>query len=838
MTVETVTDGEYCKYIRGPYYKLPEVPDKLATSLPIERVPRFTGNEEDFFDWASQVNGFIASFSPYFGRDEFRELTISKLPSRYKTYLRSLSDPIEHYFDVFGILGNIIVPNGPASGISNDLSTTVINLLDIDVKAICDYFEKHRILCRTNGWSDEESTRDLFNTLSSPISGAMRDLWGHKISYDQALNAGNQLVRTVGAKAKSELKSDNAIELENVDKTSIMAIVGKLCDAWVKKCGQDVRFTKFEPFNPNGPFDEDQLYEAIIQRGTNMATKKARDAILEAKKAERKPHTKKTPSQQETSSKPAPGTVPRGERLGPETTTNNIPHKNTNVLDLPGELLETVSEYLPLQAFLNLQITCKAFREVLGKRLWRTIYITDKCDDEVEKSRNSPPYTRTCSPLTVLHPACCHRRFIRITDSKVEGFIDKVNKSEKKKEDDQTLWALGQVQRIVFELDDNWRRCGVYHNLGVDRFIEMPDGMGFLNGVERILMKHCPHVTEFNLRDVTLLAAEQSAKFSQRFHDRYPNATFNAEYHVGGPGKEIRLLYDDVVKLENLRFLMLCGTSENMIRLIKQNELPDGITNFCIAAYQDMVISPKDLKRFFSKTTTLRSLYLSSQIDITPYTLEWVPTTVEHLNTHNGQEIQKQVASHQGQFEFMQAMEMQLFNAAATIFDNYTFPNLTYLNLAYANMVAIFWEMKHINIFASCPNLKEFVCNGKDLVFWVDQPVPSIESVITIGDVMNTGLGSDSLKIVETLRKLTNLRSMLINVYEDYSENFNHWKHSKIVINSCPQLKQLFYNSDRKLDSGYYKPALQEEYNAGFGGFPMRLNSYAVEVRKVRRVLG
>lgn len=439
--------------------------------------------------------------------------------------MRSLIDPIENYYDVFDILGKIMVPKGPACGISNDLSTTVINLFDVDVKAIRDYLEKHRIPCQINGWSDEESTRDLFNTLSSQISGAIRDLWSRKFSYDQAIGAAGLLIRTVGAKAKTELKSDKTLDLKNVDKTSVMAITGKLCDVWVNKCGEDVRFTEFKPFDPEGPYDEDQLYEAIIQRGTNMATKKSQDAILNAKQSEKKPCSKQSslpvPVQQDASSDSVPRATPAGDVL-PESAK-----KSVGVLDLPNEVLETVSEYLPLAGFLKLQTTCKAFRQVLGKRLWRTIYITDKCDEEVEKSINPPPYTRTCSPLTVIHPACCHRRCIRITDTKVEDFISKVMTSEsKKKKGDQTLWGLNQVRRIVFDLDDNWRRCAVYHNMGVDRFIDLPDGMGFLNGVERILMKHCPNITEFNLRDVTPLTSDQSTKFSQRFHERYPNAIF------------------------------------------------------------------------------------------------------------------------------------------------------------------------------------------------------------------------------------------------------------------------------------------------------------------------
>ncbi|KAA8904456.1 hypothetical protein TRICI_005506 [Trichomonascus ciferrii] len=830
MTVETIREGEYCKYIRGPYYKLPEVPDKLAASLPIERIPRFTGNEEDFFDWASQVNGFIASFSPYFGRDEFRELTISKLPGRYKTYLRSLADSIEHYYNLFDILGKIIVPNGPASGIRNDLSTTAINLFDIDVTAIRDYLEKHRILCQMNGWSDEESTRDLFNTLSSPISGAILDLWSRKVPYQQALDAAERLVRTVGAKAKSELQSDNSIDLKNVDRTSIMAIIGKLCDVWVKKYGEDVRFTEFEPFNPDGPYDEDRLYEAIIQRGTSMATKKARDAILEAKSAERKPCPKKMPSKQGTSSKPPLQNVTTGGRLDPAATANSISRKKTNVLDLPNELLETVSEFLPLRTFLNLQITCKAFREVLGKRLWRTIYIADTF--EVKKV-DLLPYERTCSPLTVLHPACCHRRCIKITDSNVESFIKTVKQSEKKnQEGDQVLWGLAQVQRIVFMLENNCR----WREAGRNPRDEISDSVGFLKVIERILMRHCPHITEVNLQD--LVPTEQSIKFFQRFHEKYPNAIFNAECYVWPPGKEARVLYNEVVKLENLRFLMIWLPAENINQLIKENELPDGITSFCIASFQDMVISPKDLKKFFSKTTTLRNLYLSYQMDITPYSLEWVPTTVEHLSTHNGREDGKKVTSHRGEFEFMQAMEIKLCNETATIFDKYTFPNLRYLNLAYAEVGTLSWKRKHINIFASCPNLKEFVCIGADLVNWVDQPVPSIESLITMGGVLNMDLDLDPLRSVETLRKLTNLRSILVNIYGHYGESFNHLEHTKFVVNSCSQLKQFFYNSDRSFNSsGYYTQNHQEEYNAGFGGFPMDLKSYEVEIRKVRRVL-
>lgn len=313
---------------------------------------------------------------------------------------------------------------------------------------------------------------------------------------------------------------------------------------------------------------------------------------------------------------------------------------------------------------------------------------------------------------------------------------------------------------------------------------------------------------------------------------------FNAEYHVGAIGKEVLLLYDEVIKLENLRFLMICGTAENMAKLIKQKTLPDGITNFCVAAFQNMGISPQDLQMFFSKTTTLRSLYLSSQMDITPYTLEWLPTTVEHLNTHNGAEIIKQVTPHKGEFEFMQAMEMQLLNASATIFDLYNFPSLTYLNLAYADMVAIFWEMQHVNIFASCPNVKEFVFNGSDIIYWVQQPVPSIESAIAIGPLDNIGLASETTRIMDALRNLPNLRSMLLNVFEDNMEDFNHWKQTKVIVSSCSRLKQLFYNADKPLKSGYYKKALQEEYNAGFGGFPMRFTAYDVEVQKVRRILG
>ncbi|KAA8898572.1 hypothetical protein TRICI_006528 [Trichomonascus ciferrii] len=276
MAIEVVEPHAHCfEHIRGRCYKLNEEPEKPGKKIPIERLPNFSGRGEDLYNWGSMVNGFIASYKAYVGRNMFRDMVISKIPLQFRM---GLSTALTDYYEVFMFLDQFLDPPEPVEEIKYELDTMPINLLN--KLSIQDYMKKHVLLCKSLAWDEERSREDLLARVFDPISVTAAGVYRADLPYDETAACIVVLMKVFAENAAKRLKNDKSVDLTKVTKSSANTIFGKLCDCWAEECGGDYKKMMFE--TNSTVFSDKVLYEMMLKCGSFKAHQATKKLIVRA----------------------------------------------------------------------------------------------------------------------------------------------------------------------------------------------------------------------------------------------------------------------------------------------------------------------------------------------------------------------------------------------------------------------------------------------------------------------------------------------------------------------------------------------------------------------------
>lgn len=278
MAIEVVEPPVHCfEHIRGRCYKLDEEPEKPGKTIPLERLPAFSGRGDDLYHWGSLVNGFIASYKSYVGRKTFKDMVISKIPPQFTM---GLATAVTDYYEVFVFLEQFLDPKEPVEEIMHELDTMPINLLD--KRSIQEYMRKHVLLCKASNWEEDHCTEDLLNRVSEPISATMGGIYNDDLPYNEISAGVALLMKILADNAAKRLKNDKSVDLTKVTWTSASTIFGKLCDFWAEECGGDYKKMKFDAKTHSTEFTNENLYEMMLKCGSFSASPSTKKLIARA----------------------------------------------------------------------------------------------------------------------------------------------------------------------------------------------------------------------------------------------------------------------------------------------------------------------------------------------------------------------------------------------------------------------------------------------------------------------------------------------------------------------------------------------------------------------------
>lgn len=553
------------------------------------RIPTFSGKSNEFHDWASWVNGYIAGYKEYFGRDEFRELVISRVPQSYRAYLASLREPVLDYFDVFEILHAVVCPDEPSMEMDLISQLTPINLLD---RQSVDLFMQHHLIhCLVNGRSEDDAKFHLLDHLFYPV-GEVIDVAFYEFNYKEAVAMAKHLTHLFAAKAQRYLKSDPSVNLTKVYEETADDIFGKLCDVWAAERGYNVEDMKFKIGPGESVFDDEKLYETMFHYGTEKASAKTTILMRRAIKQQR--------MEQSDYGINAPDTHVI-EKIRQQKKQKKISGHKIELMDLPAEILEMIAEYLRVDWLMNLQECNKRLHSIVGQNVWRQLSISDTTEDLFFSG-----FTPTCCDETIVHPHCCQRRCIRLDhDTTKEFYRELVTSGVSGKMEMQ----LQSVEKLTVRMMNVFRAIGqqywAYLAGGLVQEEEAPDNMAMVRGFKTLLPRFCPNVKELNISEVLDPCTEDIIDFDCALVAAYPNAVVNVDYKIGrtesSPGC-LKKLFRNVFEFPNLRHVCLFLQADQYENFIFNMQLPEGVTILTLLCENDVRISEAKLKWFLSKT--------------------------------------------------------------------------------------------------------------------------------------------------------------------------------------------------------------------------------------------
>ncbi|KAA8909120.1 hypothetical protein TRICI_004624 [Trichomonascus ciferrii] len=819
-------DAGCFRYIRGKCYELPEEPVKPFGTVDLSRIPTFSGKSDEFYDWASWVNGYIAGYKEYFGRDEFREIVISKLPRRYQAYFAARGEPVLDYFDVFEILEGVVLPESPSAEVEQNMGLASINLLDRQLLNL--FMQHHLIYCLVNGMSEDDSKFHLLDQLFYPV-GEVIDAAFYEFNYEEAVALAKHLTYLVAAKAQKYLKSDPSVNLTKVYEDTADDIFGRLCDVWAAERDHKVENMKFEIGPGESLFDDEKLYETMLHYGTAKASDKTRKLMRQAIKQQRI-ELSDTDTDEELNESDA---IPDEE----EKRVVENGKQGAQLMDLPTEILEIIADYLRVDWLMNLQECNKRLHSIIGHNVWRQLSISDSTENLLYSG-----FTPTCSDENIVHPYCCQRRCIRLDNETTPEFYEELLTSGIQRKMDMQLQS---VERLTIKMMNIFRAFGHRYLAYVDEgAIAEEDAdyyMEMLNDFKSLLPTYCPNVKELNICEFLEPYDDHILEFDSALVDGFRNAIVNVEYKQGrtlSHQRDIAKLFRRVFQFPNLRKVCLLLHAEHYEEVLFNMQLPEGVTTLSVLCEMDVRISESKLKQFLAKNTTLESLNLGPGFQIQPCTLSWLPQTVKRFTFNNIECPRRQV-----QLPNLDSLYFRIVKPAFGFFSTVKMENLRTLNISYP-FFDIFRQSSSLDqpfIFASCPNLYELICNTETLPFFMREKAASIKSLVLVDYVRK--IGSDEANVspkelLAALERLPNINTIMLEVSSLIDpEGFDHWKHTKCMVLGCRKLERLIYNTPVHIDSATVSDVHYFEYRTKTNMYCLHEEAKSVNIPKVRRIL-
>lgn len=832
-TIEVAEPDAKCfKFIRGKLYELPEEPVKPFGNVDLRRIPTFSGKSNEFHDWASWVNGYIAGYKEYFGRDEFREVVISRLPRRFQAYFASRSEPVLDYFDVFEILDGVLLPEVPSAEVELSMGLTSINLLDRESVNL--FMQQHLIYCLVNGLSEDDSKFHLLDQLFYPV-GEVIDVAFYEFNYEEAVAMAKHLTFLVAAKAQKHLKSDPSVNLTKVYEDTADDIFGKLCDVWAAERGYKVENMKFEIGPGESLFDDEKLYETMLHYGTERASVKTRKLMRQAIMQQRMEQSDFYSDEEDTADMSTTQEVERD--LEQEHTIGNG-KRGVEFMDLPTEIIEMVAEYLRVDWLMNLQECNKRLHSVIGTNVWRQLSIADSRDGIFYAG-----FTPTCSDETIVHPNCCQRRCIRLdNETTLEFYRELMTCGVSGKMEMQ----LKSVEKLTIKMMNIFRAIGhrywAYVEEGSIEEEDAEDNMTMLNDFKSLLPRLCPNVKELNISEFLEPYTDHILELDCALVAAYKNAVVNVDYKMDrmrSSQESIRKLFRKVFQFPNLRKVCLSLHAEHYENIIFNMQLPEGVTTLTLLCEMNVRIRDAKLKQFLSKNTTLESLNFGSGFEIDPCTFDWLPNNLKRLSFNTLSPVMKDI-----ELPNLESLYLRPVTPVFGFFSSVTMQNLRTLNISYPffDVVRQGRYLAQPDIFKCCPNLYELITHAEALPFFMSRKVTSIRSLVLIDYVRMIGTDRPGIikpkEFLTALERIPNVNTILLHISSIINpELFDHWKHTKCIVSSCRDLERLVYDTPVHIDSATLSPVRYFEYRTETNMYYLRDEAKAVNIPKVRRIL-
>lgn len=791
----------------------------------LRRIPTFSGDSNEFHDWASWVNGYIAGYKEYFGRDEFREVVISKLPRRFQAYFAARGEPVLDYFDVFEILEGVLIPEEPSAEVELNMGLASINLLDR--QSVNVFMQQHLIYCLVNGMGEDDSKFHLLDQLFYPV-GEVIDVAFYEFNYEEAVAMAKHLTYLVAAKAQKYLRGDPSVNLTKVYEDTADDIFGRLCDVWASERGHKVENMAFEVGPGESLFDDEKLYETMLHYGTEKASAKTRRLMRHTIRQQRMEQSDHESNEEDTD---AMSTTEDERIIGSG-------EGRVELMDLPTEILEMIAEYLRVDWLMNLQECNKRLHSIVGRGVWRQLSLADTREDLFYAG-----FTPTCSDETIIHPFCCQRRCIRLDNETMGEFYEELMTSGVS---GKMEMQLKSVERLTIKMMNIFRAIGHRYWAHVeDGSVDEEDAdyhRQMLKDFKSLLPRYCPNVKELNISEFLEPYTDDILDLDCALVDAYKGAVVNVDYKMNRmqlSQRDVTRLFERVFQFPNLRKVCLLLHAEHYENTIFNMYLPEGVTTLSVLCEMEVRISEAKLKRFLSKNTTLESLNFGPGFRIKPCTLSWLPPRLKRFSFSN-----LECPPHNVKLPNLESLYLRMVQPVFGFFSHVKMENLRTLNISYPyfDIVRQSQFLAQPNIFSACPNLYELICHTETLPFFMKSKVTSIKSLVLVDYVRmigTDGAGVSPNEFITALERLPNVNTIMLHVSRLINaELFDHWRHTKCIVSGCRKLERLIYDTSVHIDSATLTPVHYFEYRTETNNYYLRDDAKAVNIPKVRRILG